>query len=549
MANIMSSALSGLLATQRSLDTIGHNIANVNTEGYSRQRVEITARPPEYTALGYIGTGSSYTSVRRDYDGLVEGQLRDAGAEAGRYSSMSGVTSRVSELLGSGVNNLGAQLQSFFNSLSDVSTNASSLATRTTLTSSAQTMASRFNSLDTQLGALDDELRTQISQSVRDVNGYTQEIATLNAKISEAYQRNPNALPNDLLDRRDLLVRKVAEKVDIQTFEDANGSISIYVGNGQPLVLGAKAVEMSATVTPDWTLISINGSNVTSGIRGGELGGLIEARTQGVARLRTEIGQLATAFVNAFNTQHAQGVDLNGNAGRDDVFSIGSFTTNASAPVVNVAAAPGNAGAATLSYQVNDATQLQATDYTYTWTGSAWRVTDAYSGSEVTPPLPGIDVTIGGGAPATGDQFMVRAARNPAGDIPNGQLIKLNLSDAREWAAAAAGSPADSKDNQNMQALMGIAKQAGVIGGASTLDVAWASVESRIGALARGNTLASDAATTSLKNLTDRRETTAGVNLDEEAANLLKMQQTYQALARAISVADNLFQSVLQAVG
>ncbi|MCL7751550.1 flagellar hook-associated protein FlgK [Guyparkeria hydrothermalis] len=553
MADILSNSVSGLLAVQRALTTTGHNVSNANTEGYSRQTVNLSARTPQFMGNGYVGTGTQVQSITRSFDQYVESQLRDVTSDNSRLQFVSDIASQVTTVLGDTESGIAQSSQAFFGAASDVAANPTDITARQAYLNEASALTDRFNQLDGRLADLNTRIGQQANAISREVNTFAEEVASLNDKISRAYAQDPNALPNDLLDRRDQLVRDIAERVNIRVNDDGAGSLNLAVGSGQSLVTGGAATEFQAINGAAGLTVKIGDKTITERVTGGQLGGMIETQNELITPLRNELGRAALVLAQEANAIQEAGYDLDGNAGTPLFTAIGGFS-----PSVSVDGR--NDGSGSASGSIADATLLTDARYEARFDGTNWSVRSQDDpGTELasvgsggsTTAIPGLDITFSG-TPEAGDVLYIDPAAGAAGQI------ETTLADPRDVAAAGGdggGNSLGNRDNTQIEAMAELANRtlvgqtgAGAADG-QTLGGALSSAVSNAGSVARTAEMQGESAQASLDNLVARQQSVSGVNLDEEAANLLKYQQQYQALARSISISGNLFQSVLNAVG
>lgn len=562
MADILSNSVSGLLSVQRALATTGHNVSNANTEGYSRQTVSMTASQPEYMGNGYVGTGTKVDSITRSFDQFVESQFRDATSENSRLGFLQNFASQVTGVLGDTETGVSQASQAFFNAAGDVASNPTDITSRQAFLNEASALTDRLNRVDTQLAQLNASVGEQAGSISREINAFAGEVADLNEKISTAYARDPNTLPNDLLDRRDQLVRDIAERINVRVTEDGKGSINLAVGSGQSLVTGNVQTDLSATPVPSGVEIEIDGQSITRQVTGGDLGGIVEAQSSLITPLRNQLGRSAMVVAQEVNAIQTQGFDLEGNAG-EPLFSL--------AMEGSVIGSPRNDGDGGATANVTDATLLKDERYIARYDGTDWVIRSEKDpsttlaqvpGGGSTTAIPGLDVDFDG-TPVSGDVLYIDGGVGAAG------RVSTRLSDPSDVAAA--GSAVDgagnlvtlgSRDNTNIQRITDLANQ-GVVGQSTsdyngspdadaldgqTIAGSLASAVGQAGSVARTAELQGASSQAALDNLQARKESVSGVNLDEEAAKLLQYQQQYQALARSISISGQLFQSVLNAV-
>lgn len=544
MSDLLNTGVSALLSYRKALDTAGHNIANVNTPGFSRQRVELVSRLGGPQGDGYIGSGVSSSTVRRITDTFVAARIVSDASAYARTASFEGVTAQLDRWLSDSATGLGAPLNEFFDSLNALSADPASSANRQSVISDATSLASRFHALQSQLDGLQSEVNSRVTQTVQEINDTAQSIARLNERISLASGAAGGQPPNDLLDQRDQLVQQMASKIGITTTEADDGSVSVYAGSGQALVLGKQAGQLVAADNEfrSGTLeITFGGAIITGQVGGGALGGLLDAQREVIQPAQARLGRIAVGITQAFNAQHVQGVDASGQAG-------GNFFTPIAGTVLG---ASGNTGSAQVAVGFFDPSQLDDASYQLRFDGSNWQLTDAATGAVV--PTTGSGTVADpfvargfsfsvGGTPASGDRFLIRPTANAAGDM------QVAINDPRRVAAAAAGSAANSSDNSNARALLGLGTQGLLDGGSNTIYSAHTALVAGVGNQAQQAGVALAAQESLLAQSVAARDATSGVNLDEEASDLVRFQQAYQAAAQVIAVADTVFQSLLAAM-
>ena len=328
MSNILSNSVSGLQAFQRALATTSHNISNVNTEGFSRQRTEFETRPPQEQANGVIGTGVQTATVTRLFDQNREDALRTASSGFEEQDALATFNGRIDNLLADKEAGLSPALQGFFDSLQDVASDPASSSARGVAVAEAESLVSRFDLLDRRFRDLDAEVNDQLEREVGEINQLSESIAGLNREIRESEGRTGQPA-NDLLDRRDLEVRRLSEKLGTSTVEESGGAVNVFVGNGQPLVVGNSANELGVErneFDPGRNEVVFAGSSgnqtITRSLTGGSIGGVLEFRDEVLTPARNELGQLATEFSGAMNRQQALGLQQNGERG-NPMFGVG----------------------------------------------------------------------------------------------------------------------------------------------------------------------------------------------------------------------------------
>lgn len=549
MSGILGTALSGLMAFQRSLDTTSHNIANVNTEGYSRQRVDLSPNTPQFTGGNFIGQGVNVSSVSRNYDNFISTQLTSSTSAFGESSTLSTMAARVDNIVSSEATGLSPALKSFFSAANGVANDPTSIPARQVLTSEAAALSQQFNRLSAKFDDLRNQTNSQMQGTVDDINQYAENLASLNSKIAVESSRGGKQLPNDLLDQRDVLINKIAEKVSISTIPQQDGTVNVFIGKGQSLVLGANTSKLSladSSIDPGQKEVVLDGHKISKDITGGELSGALKFRDQVLEPAQQQLGLVAAGVAIQANTAHSAGFDLNGDAGTN-MFSLGTPALN-----VPVVANPGTVGSITASYDPATFGQLTPSDYELSYDGSTFslkRLSDntvkTFAGS---PPStitgPGFSISTGATV-AANDSFVIRPAFEAAKNVTALISDPAKIAAAGTTGGSGLPNPGDNKAALNLAALE---KASTLAGGKSTLNGAYGQLVSQVGTLTQSAKVSSSAQEVLLNQAKQDRENLAGVNLDEEAANLMKYQQSYQAAAQVVSVANSLFDSLISAV-
>ncbi len=720
-SGLLGVGLSGLLAAQRALSVTSHNISNVNTDGYSRQRVDLNTRLPDLFGNSYIGNGVDVGAVNRLYDNFLVEQVRTGTSSYESLNTFASYVGRIDNLLANPEAGIDAVVQSFFSAMNEVSSDPASQPARQLLLSQAETLVDRFQYVNERFTELRQQSNIALTNSVGQINALASGIADLNQRIVSALGAAGGGQPNDLLDKRDAAVIQLSKLVSVTSISQNDGSMNIFIGSGQTLVAGSTVQQLSILrnhYDPTRNEIGYSvGSNtveITNQLSGGSVGGLLNFRSQVLDPAQNALGRVATGLAETMNTQHQLGVDLNG--------ALGGKLFNTAAPLVS--ADSRNTGGGTVSAALVNVDDLTTSDYrlsyngadSYTLTrindGQAFAINTGGNSPYLTATVDGIALTITSGA-AAGDSFLVRptyaavgnlqvAISDPAkiaaaapirtqvslGNVGNatisagavnspdnrlvvqftapgsydvvdettgailGQGLSYNsggniafnglsfqitdggsgpaagdrfyidqkvtgadgantgaatigqvtasppdprLRDSvsivftsptsynivgattgspttnvpytsgdtisyNGWNLAISGTPAAGDtftvsannngvgDNRNALLLSGLQQKSTLAGGTASYQDAYGQIVADIGTKAQQAHIASGARETLLKQSIDARDSVSGVNLDEEAANLMKMQQAYQAAARVISMADSLFQTLLDAV-
>ncbi len=624
MPDLLKTSLSGMLAFQRALDLTGHNIANANTPGYSRQVPEFTSRIGGGAGQTYIGGGTQIRSIERMYDALLVEQLRTSNTGLNRFNILNALAGQVDSLLADPDTGLNTGMQGFFNALQDVGNDPANLPTRQALLGEADGLVSRFQSLDARLESLESEVNDRVRLAVDDINRVATEIATVNDRIALA---GAGAKPNDLLDRRDQLLLELSGLISVSTSEQDDGTLNVFVGSGQALVLGAEAQPLDVRPSefePTRLSVVYRGASgdtpIDTSLSGGTLGGLLEFRSRMLDTSRQSLGQTAVAFVQQFNAQHAAGMDLRGNLG-GDFYGIDP---------PDVLYSSGNTGAATATATISDLGAFTGADYVLEFDGASYGLTRADTGASI--PLSGsgtaadpfvadgVSIEVSGAA-AAGDRIMIRTGHGAAssiqtlitdprsialssptrvqaalGNIGDAVINDVSVTDAADpnllttavieftgpntyqvngagafpytdgqpitingTAVTITGNPgtgdqftieqnaAASGDNGNALALVDIQATGVLDGGAVSIGESYGQLVASVGGSTYQIQSSLDAQTVIHSNAQNEVLSKSAVNLDEEAANLIRFQQAYQAAAQVVNVTKTLFDTLLAA--
>ncbi len=329
MADFLSTGVSGLLAFQRALNTTSHNISNVSTDGYSRQRVLMGTRPAQGYGNGWLGQGVNVQTTQRVYDSFVAAQTRGSASNLEHLDIYASNAERLNNMFGDSANGLSATLQKFVNAFQSVANSPASIPARQVLLSEANTLQQRLKFFDGRLDEIGNEMNARIKAEVAEINSIAQGIARLNNDIQAGYARTGGQPPNDLLDQRDRLLDQLAEKISVNAVVQDGGTVNVFVGSGQPLVLGADVnqlttIQDSFDSTQLTVALQTPGSSVdiSRNISGGSLGGLLDFRSEQLDPAHNALGRIAAALTDVVNTQHREGMDLSGALG-GDFFAVG----------------------------------------------------------------------------------------------------------------------------------------------------------------------------------------------------------------------------------
>ena len=461
--SLMDLGKRGMMVSQAALQTTSHNIANKSTEGYSRQRVDIVTNPPVDEGTHRIGTGSTIGAITRASNPWLEKQIEREGANfafvQGQSEAMQRVESVFNEQAVKGLNN---SMSEFFNSFRELANNPESSVSRTVVRDNANGMIKSFQDMDRQIDSVTTDLNQTIKAGVGEVNGYVKEIAELNQKIQDA-EISKSASANDERDRRDLLVKKLAEKVDISYAEDKqSGMLNITAGKTGVLVAGTSSSKLSTGTNGQGQTevlfeLSKGGANVdlTDQFKRGALGGAILLRDGLVSDMKTQLEELSYNIAQEVNSAHAEGFD------RYNIEGVSFFNI-----------------------------------------------------------------------PADG-KFTL-------GDLSINKVIAEDVG-----RIAAAAKPNSPGDNTVANVIHSLQFKRVMGGGQSTFDDFYNAKVGEIGIATQRANSGVESQKNILDQLKNTRESVSGVSLDEEATKMIEYQKAFEASARVIKMADEMFDTIL----
>ncbi|WP_019659615.1 flagellar hook-associated protein FlgK [Stenotrophomonas hibiscicola] len=624
MSNVLSTGTGALLAFQRALATTSHNVANLNTPGYSRQKVNFATADPQNYGYGTVGNGTRITDIRRTADQLAISRLLDSSGELARLKQLSGMADRVNALFSDAATNVSGVWSNFFDSVSGLSSNASGTADRQNMLDGGKALANRFVQLNTHLNNLNSEVNNGLLAGATEVNRLAQEIAQINGAIGT----NIATAAPDLLDRRDQLITQLIGYTGGTAVIQDGGIMNVYTAGGNALVVGTTATKVTTVADPYQPerlqlALETQGNTIRLDPKavGGQIGGLMEFRDTVLTPAQAELGKLAVGLAETFNQAHHQGVDMYGQLG-GDFFNIGN---------PRVTANNANTGTASLSATYGDLGKLDAQNVVLQFDGSNWKASRADTGASV--PLAGTGTAadplvingvtlVVGGTPAANDRFLLQPTAGVAGSMEiaitdpsriaaaaavkgaaatantgTGKLSGVTVTDssnanlrnpaaivftsattytidggppqtytpgqtisANGWSFVLDGAPkvgdtfnitptpAGSSDNSNASRLAKVESAKAFNAGTVTLNGALGGLTTQVGAAARSAEYSLEAQLVINDKAQEARDEVSGVNLDEEAADMLRLQQAYQAASQLISTADSMFQTILGAV-
>ncbi len=660
MSGILSVGTRALQANQIALQTAGNNIANVNTPGYSRQTVVMQTVEGQFTGGGYIGKGVDIQTIERNFSAFLTRQSTIASATASADSTRADKLKQLEEVFAGGPTGLGAAISDMLNAFSDVASAPTDLTARTVVLTRVDETAKRMRSASQSLDELQSGVTQELSQKVDAINNLAQNIAIANDQIARAQGSGQPA--NDLLDRRDQLVRDLNQYVQTSSIAADDGTVGIFLGGSQALVLGTTVSKVSLVSDefgdPLKSKLAINRSGLIipldeKALGGGEVPGLLRFQNTDLADGRNLLGRLTLAISTSMNDQHKLGLDLDGNPGGNLLTPTVFDASNIRIPVPPATV---NTSTVTLSLSVRDTSAFSASDYELKFTsasaGSVTRLTDgkitAFDFASTDPVIiDGLAIGKSVTPAVAGDRFLIKPfstsasnisaefsnsralavaspvagrmgtantgslqlaalqarSNNPTVNVPvtlnftgpnsytrsddpavppatptvytylSGQAIEANLpvnpavtpytyaQPLAGWSVTLQGAPKAGDTftvqtqpvaNRNLNASNASAmmdlRDVKMFDGAALTD-GFAGLIAQIGIRTQSANFATEVSSAIASNLERDRAGVSGVNLDEEAAKLLQYQQAYQASAKVIQIAQNIFDTLIQSMG
>ncbi|MBL4828136.1 MAG: flagellar hook-associated protein FlgK [Spongiibacteraceae bacterium] len=671
--SLLSIGVSGLNVSQTALTVTGNNIANASSPSYSRQRVELETRQEQLSGGGFLGAGSVVNNISRVINQFQIDQLR---LDTTAFHTLDSYTSNIEQLdslLAAETGGLGDSISNFYSALESSIQDPTSAPARQVVISSAESLVKSFNTIYDRIQQQSNAVNTQLGSFTSQVSSLAKGIAELNITIQEQIGRGQGAEPSQLLDERDELLRELSELVSVRTIEESTGSVSVFIGNGQTLVIGgiANTLDVQPSLTEpgnsDIIFVGKNTSQVVTGsITGGKLGGLLAVRDEELTAASNEVGRLALAVADTLNQQNQSGLDLEGNFGQNIFLDINDSSLTGQRVIVNGNNV--NASDRVIGVTIDDVNLLTTSDYSLNFFDDGaggdldYRLVRSSDNTIVTgaltlplsPPetiisADGFTINLTSGSFQAGDTYTIRPSNNAAqsmalqmtrpqelayaapivtnapvgntgtGVISQGSVIEIlnatgdpfatggqlsppllirfttataytvynnanpasptaqfsgtlvpgqnnkifldapgTLPQYTGYQVEISGAPAAQdeftigynsnsiSDNRNGVILGSTRTTNTMESGTLTFEDAYGTFVEEVGTNTAQARISLNAAESLLIQSQAARDSVAGVNLDEEAANLIKFEQAYNASAQVINVARQLFDTLLQ---
>ncbi|QKI89578.1 flagellar hook-associated protein FlgK [Thiomicrorhabdus xiamenensis] len=604
MADMLTIGSQAANTYKQALDVTSHNVANVSTEGYSRQRAEISSNTPSLIGASFNGGGSTVDSILRIQSDYIQTQLNSSNSAVERYDQQLSLATQVEGVIASNDEGVQEFMQRFFDGLQNVANNPTSQTSRQMLLDEAGNLETHIGNLASVLDDTEEQINSQISGLMTEINDRLDTIQQINEEVERALNTGTQP-PNDLLDQRDQAILELSGYIDIKTFPQEDGGLDIFTSPGNlPLLADNHKTYIMADLSPyqdDRRMeiyMSIGGQKqmISDRISGGQLGAVLDVRENLLDQAQNELGLTLNGFVAAINWQHYQGYDLEGDAGGDFFQSLSATAMSAKGniedgsgitvtfnpdttaltglngtPPYTAATQPDTYGEkeAYLQQALSEIGQMQARDYEIRANGTGYEFFDYKTGAQITPDavngdvykVDGLEFDFSGQTNNDGDKFLVKPhqemleqfttiLQNPNDVAARGQSpVDTGVAGLDDETPA----PAAYGDNVNMANMASFASQKILLSdenGEATLNIlgGYSSMASNVGMYVRGTEIQLTAQQNVYNQIMNQRESLSGVSLDEEAANLIRFQQAYEASAQIISTSQSIFQTLLSVV-
>ncbi len=555
---VISMAGKALLIQQKAINVTGNNIANVNTPGYSRQKLTLQNATPLQSPMGLMGGGVEAIAIEREYDRFLGVQINAESETLGRWQTQKETLEIVEAIFDEGPDfGLNRSLSEFWNAWHDLSNDPANFNERMVLQAKGSTLAASFNRISTDLQKAQDGIDQSIEGAVEDINQLAREIADLNEKIMES--ESSSLVANDYRDLRDLALKDLAKLIDINSYEDTNGMVTVSVGSGQTLVdrnsswLLATHVNASGFKDIDWLGTDGTPQNITASISNGKMKGWLESRDVIIEDYLGRLDDMAHSLTHNINALHAGGYGLDESTGHpfftgglfgslssaSSSLSIeGASTLSGSIRIMLVGGGTAGSEAVTSDPVSGDIT-IAIEDGVSTGAQIAAALQAHASINSVSATNPAAAWNLGASTDA-----VTLSGEHPAEHIQVNPAIVNDL-DLIAAASTRAGVPGD---NSNAIAIANLQFAKTMNSSSSTFDDYFQSLVGEVGSNVQNATAYYNHQSDMMVHMENRREALSGVSLDEEMINLVKFQNAYDAAAKLIATADELMQTVLNMV-
>ncbi|MEY4748430.1 MAG: hypothetical protein RIQ60_644 [Pseudomonadota bacterium] len=556
--NLMSVGARAMSAAQVQLQTTGHNITNASVDGYSRQQVNLATADTQYSGAGYFGRGVDVTSVTRVVNGYLTDQVAQTGATAAMDKKRADLLGQMESVFRTGTTGLGSSISQVFSAWSDVATNPADLSARQVALQRADDLASHFRNASNQLDQLQGQITQEVQTSAASVSALAEQVALLNKQIAGA--ASAGQPPNDMLDQRDRVIDQISQLVQVTRVEqggtavdhlpEGSKPVNLFIGGGLALVVGGSAATLSAVSDPtDPTKVQLqvglNGQStplVASSLGGGALAGLLSVQDDDLKALRQRLDGLASGVAAGLNQQQALGTDQDGQPGQPLYVDSVGLTSNVTAGNIGLSSAlkdqPRRLAAAGNPVTVQPHSLKQG-DLTITSvSGSASPPITARTNLVFTDASGSYEWRNAAGATLASGTWSAGAPISYAG-------LSFSVSGQPQAGEGFSVTPGAENGNALLMAQLGDA----TLADGTWIKDGYARLISDVGTRSQGAQTAATVSAGVNDQAKSQLTSQTGVNLDEEAAKLIQYQQSYQAAAKVLQVAQRIFDTLLSATG
>ena len=571
---LMNIARGALLAQQMGVDVTGHNIANVNTPGYTRQEVVLQSSAETPLTGLKLGSGVFAQSVIQDFDSFTTENINQKTSSLSEYQTEKSVLDYVQEYFneatGSG---LSQDMGNFWNAWQNLSSNPAGTPERTALLQAAENMVQDFHGIRNGLTQTQEQMSTNLNGGVEQINSLDKQIASLNQQIVQVETNGTKA--NDLRDQRNNLVQNLSQLTDITYMEKDNGALTVMTKSGISLVDG----DSSSTLSQQGDKIYWNNiqNDISSQLTGGKIGAWLDLRDNILPQYIANLDELAGTITQQVNDLHYNGYTLDGQTGKyffnpvsfTSDLTYGTWTGTSAASVGGAYASTAPAG--TFQFTVTSASgTVGADDITLGWTGPGGTsgtvdFAPGYVPGTMVSVSQGLQISLGSvaspGTVANGDTFSVDVAPDFTGAAQDIALSSDVENTPENIAASQSSDSTATGNNQNALAIQALQDEqlninkwtyqnrGGIQSSANqpgTMDDYYNILVGDIGSLDSEAGQNQDLNQTLINQLSDLRDSVSGVSLEEEMINLLKYQYGFTAASKLVSTADQMLQTLLQ---
>jgi flagellar hook-associated protein 1 FlgK len=545
----LNSGRTSLQTNQKAIEITGLNIANVNTEGYSRQTPYLTPYPALNFGDFFIGTGVKVGSVQRSHDVFLDGQIKDKSADVGLESSMASPLAELERVIGIGDGSLSDEFDQYFDAWRQLSTNPGGEVERQAVLQRGELISNAFVNVYNETQQVVKNVNNTIVSKVDGVNLRLDEIAQLNNRISAIEMSGQEA--NSDRDRRDLLLKDLSESIGARSFETSTGTVSVQLANGMPLVEGDKATHIISVYSGTDVNLELDFGTTTIPLDrtalGGEFRGLYDVRDVTIPDVVDRLDQLAYAFATEVNAQHQAGNDLNGNPG-SAFFVPPSIHTSQGYDDP----AASNFGIGNIMLNINGTETTVVIDGTNNSVNGIAAAIDAVAG--VSASVDPTDNSLVVVPDTSGDNVLIDTSDLSGGSyLPPSftsadmsASLAMNITQTSQIAAGTTPPPGAPGDNTNALAILDLEQaQLPGLGGNDTLVSYYGKIAATVGVEAARNRQAQQGHNDSLIQLQNMRDGIDGVSLEDEMINLMQYQKGFEASAKFLATVDEMMGTLL----